>query len=97
VCYCEQCKKLPPPQTPAYWDKFNERVFYLWKLYDGIAKEKKPTSFFFANLGGGVHGGPNLAELGAFCAWFQADNQGRGVHCTPELRHRGLELGTLSV
>jgi hypothetical protein len=83
VCYCAVCKNLPPPGTPAYWEKFNERVFYLWKLYDGIAKEKKPTSFFFANLGGGVHGGPNLAELGAFCSWFQADNQGRGGEDAP--------------
>ena len=64
VCYCENCKDLPAPGTPAYWDKFNERVFYLWKLYDGIAKEKKPTNFFFANMGGDVHAGPNLSELG---------------------------------
>ena len=45
VCYCAQCRDLPPPGTPAYWDKFNERIFYLWKLYDSIAKEKKPATF----------------------------------------------------
>lgn len=83
VCYCNQCKQLPPPGTPAYWDKFNERLIYLWKLYDAIAKEKNASSFFFANLGGGVHAGPNLARLSEICAWFQADNQGRGGQDEP--------------
>ena len=31
----------------AYWDKFNERIVYLWKLYDSIAKEKKPVELLF--------------------------------------------------
>src|SRR5947208_3263814 len=39
-CSCNECKKLPPSGTLAYWEKFNERTIYLWKLYDGIAKEK---------------------------------------------------------
>lgn len=77
VCHCQECSKLPPAGTPAYWEQFNKRVFSLWKMYDDIAKEKKPSSFFFANLGGGVHGAPNLAELGKICTWFHADNQGR--------------------
>ena len=69
VCFCEQCRKLPASGTPAYWDKFNERTIQLWKLYDAIAKEKKPVNFYFANLGGfgiarcSVH----LAQLGEFC------------------------------
>jgi hypothetical protein len=83
VCYCEQCKNLPRSGTPAYWDKFNERVVYLWKLYDSIAKEKNPASFYFANLGGGIHSGPNLKQLGELCEWFQCDNQGRGGDDTP--------------
>ena len=83
VCYCVACKQLPPAGTPAYWDKFTERVLSLWKLYDGLAKEKKSSSFFFANMGGGVHAGPNLAQLGPICDWFQADNQGRGGQDEP--------------
>ena len=83
VCYCEQCRNLPRSGTPAYWDKFNERVVYLWKLYDSIAKEKNPASFYFANLGGGIHSGPNLKQLGELCEWFQCDNQGRGGDDTP--------------
>ena len=59
-----ECRKLPPPGTSAYWDKFNERVIYLWKLYDSIAKEKKPANFYFANLGGGIRGSANLVQAG---------------------------------
>jgi hypothetical protein len=83
VCHCEQCSKLPKSGTIEYWEKFNERVVYLWKLYDGIAKEKKHSNFFFANLGGGIRSTANLVELGELCEWFQCDNQGRGGDATP--------------
>ncbi len=76
-CHCAICSRLPPSGTPAYWRVFNDRVFEVWQKYDAIAKEKKPESFFFANLGGNVRGGPNLHRLGEIAAWFQADNQGR--------------------
>jgi hypothetical protein len=77
TCHCAICSKLPPADTPAYWRVFNDRVLELWQRYDAIAKKKKPDSFFFANLGGNVRGGPNLGRLGKIAAWFQSDNQGR--------------------
>jgi hypothetical protein len=83
VCHCEQCRNLPPSGTPEYWEKFNERTLYLWKLYDGIAKEKKPSNFYFANLGGGIRCTADLVKLGELCEWFQCDNQGRGGDDTP--------------
>jgi hypothetical protein len=83
VCHCEQCRNLPPSGTPAYWDKFNERTLYLWKLYDSIAKQKKPSNFYFANLGGGIRCTADLVKLGEQCEWFQCDNQGRGGDDTP--------------
>ena len=76
-CHCAICSKLPASGTPAYWRVFTDRVLELWAKYDAIAKEKKPDSFFFANSGGNVRGGPNLDRLGKIAAWFQADNQGR--------------------
>jgi len=76
-CYCAICSKLAPSGTPAYWRAFNDRLFELWARYDAIAKEKKPDSFYFANLGGNVHAGPNLDRLGKTAVWFQGDNQGR--------------------
>jgi len=83
VCHCEQCRTLPKAGTLEYWEKFNERVVYLWKLYDGIAKERKASNFYFANLGGGIRSTANLVELGELCEWFQCDNQGRGGDDTP--------------
>jgi len=76
-CHCSICSKLPMTGTPAYWRIFTDRVLELWQKYDAIAKEKRPDSFFFANCGGNVRGGPNLDRLGKVTAWFQADNQGR--------------------
>lgn len=76
-CHCAICSKFPGPGTPAYWRIFTDRVLDLWQRYDAIAKEKKHDSFFFANSGGNVRGGPNLERLGKVAAWFQADNQGR--------------------
>jgi hypothetical protein len=82
-CHCEQCRLLPAAGSPDYWDKFNERVVYLWKMYDAIAKEKKPDNLFFANLGGSIRATPNLKQLGEICWWFNCDNQGRGGDDTP--------------
>jgi len=76
-CHCAVCAKLPPSNTPAYWNVFNDRVLELWQKYDAIAKEKKRDSFYFANLGGNVRSGPNLDRIGRIAVWFQADNQGR--------------------
>lgn len=76
-CHCSICTRLPPSDTPAYWRVFTDRVLELWQKYDAIAKEKKQDSFFFANSGGNVRGGPNLDRLGKVAEWFQADNQGR--------------------
>jgi len=83
VCHCAICRKLPPSGTVEYWDKFNERTIFLWKLYDSIAKEKRAGNFYFANLGGGIRCSADLVELGELCEWFQADNQGRGGEDAP--------------
>ena len=32
--------RLPKSGTPAYWDKLNERIFYLWKLYDSSRRKR---------------------------------------------------------
>ena len=83
VCHCDRCRNLPQPGTVAYWEKFNDRTIYLWKLYDSLAKEKRPSNFYFGNLGGGIRSTANLVQLGEICEWFQADNQGRGGDDTP--------------
>ncbi|HEX3119073.1 MAG TPA: alpha-amylase family protein [Candidatus Acidoferrum sp.] len=82
-CHCSICKNFPPSGTPAYWDIFNDRMEFLWKTYDSLAKEKKSDSFFFANSGGGARSAMNLDRLGKLCDWFQGDNQGRGGQDEP--------------
>jgi hypothetical protein len=82
-CHCSVCKDLPPSGTPGYWDKFNDRMEFLWKTYDSLAKEKKSDSFFFANSGGGARSAMNLDRLGKISDWFQGDNQGRGGQDEP--------------
>jgi hypothetical protein len=83
ACHCPGCSKLPPSGTIEFWDKFNDRTIYLWKLYDSIAKEKRARNFYFANLGGGIRCSADLVQLGQLCEWFQCDNQGRGGDNTP--------------
>ncbi|MCW5978101.1 MAG: beta-galactosidase trimerization domain-containing protein [Bryobacteraceae bacterium] len=82
-CYCDVCRAQPPAGSPAYWDGFNERVLFLWRFFDGIAKEKRPDNLYFANLGGGIRATPNLKLLGEICEWFNCDNQGRGGEDAP--------------
>jgi putative glycosyl hydrolase-like family 6 (GHL6) protein len=83
ACYCARCKELPPPGTPAYWDKFNDRMQFLWKHYNTLVQEKAPQKFFFPNSGGSVRGSMNLSRLGEICEWYQSDNQGRGGEDAP--------------
>ena len=82
-CWCDQCRRLPRPGTVEYWDKFNERALWLWRLYDSIAKEKKPDSIYFGNLGGGIRATVDLSKLAPVCQWFNCDNQGRGGDTAP--------------
>lgn len=82
-CYCDRCRPLGESGTPAFWDKYNARVLELWKLYDGIAKEKKKGNLYFGNMGGSIHCTANLKLLGDHIEWFNCDNQGRGGDATP--------------
>jgi hypothetical protein len=82
-CYCAICRKLPPPETPAYWEKFNERMVYLWRYYDSLIQKTGKEKFFFPNMGGGVRAAMNLDEVGKIAQWFQGDNQGRGGEDAP--------------
>jgi hypothetical protein len=83
VCYCDECRKLAKPKSLEYWDQFTDRVISLWRLYDGIAKEKGPENLFFANMGGGIRATPNLKRLGQVSEWYNCDNQGRGGDGAP--------------
>ncbi len=82
-CYCVNCKDLPPYNSVEYWEKYTERVVYLWKLWDSIAKEKGLDNLFFANMGGAIESGPNMKALQDVAVWYNCDNQGRGGEFEP--------------
>ena len=82
-CACGVCRTLPPHGTLEHWEAFNRRTIELWRLYDGLAKAKKPSLFYFGNLGGGVRSTADLVSLGELADWFQCDNQGRGGDDAP--------------
>ena len=48
VCHCAECRKRGTYGAAGSWDIFNARVLELWKLYDGIAKEKKRENLYSA-------------------------------------------------
>ena len=92
VCYCQSCLAVyrdkvggtPPEQTDAtnplyrkYYDLFMDRVLEVWKLWDGVAKEKQSDSVYVGNLGGGIRVVKDVDKLAEVAGWFNADHQGR--------------------
>jgi len=92
VCWCDNCRKVyrekvggePPEHTDAasalyrkYYEVYMERVLAVWKLWDAVAKEKKPDSVYVGNLGGGIHTVKSVKALAQVAGWFNADHQGR--------------------
>lgn len=98
VCHCPACQKIyrdqtggvPPEATDAqspvyrkYYEASMDRIAQIWKLWDGIAKEKNPESVYVGNLGGGIRTVKDLKRLSEVAGWFNADNQGRWEQNTP--------------
>lgn len=91
VCYCENCRRLfdrlggvPPEETDAsdrpyrkYYQAYMDRVLEIWRLWDGIAREKNTQSVYVGNLGGGLDTVKDLKKISQVAAWFNADHQGR--------------------
>src|SRR3989441_92212 len=92
VCYCKSCVKVyekkvggvPPEETDAanplyrkYCEVFMDRVLEVWRLWDSVAKEKRPDSLYVGNLGGSIRTVKNVKKLSDVAGWFNADHQGR--------------------
>jgi len=79
-CWCQACRKIADPNTPAYVDAYQKRATELWNLYTGIAKQGRSDRFYTGNLTGGLRGGQlDLTELTKTAEVFLADNQNRGA------------------
>ncbi len=82
-CHCAACQAAPPPNTQAFYDRHLQRTLELWRLYTGIAREKKADNIYLGNLGWGISAQTNLHVLAAECLWFNCDNQGRPGDASP--------------
>jgi hypothetical protein len=78
-CYCSACQSAPEPDTQAFRERYLQRTLELWRLYDGIAREKSSDNIFLGNLGGGIGAQLDLKTLATECSWFNCDNQGRAA------------------
>jgi hypothetical protein len=92
LCYCENCKKLfmeryglelpkamtlSDPSYKAYVDFTQERLFELFRLWDGEIRKVSPYTRFIPNSGGGALCGLDMRWLGDNSDILFADRQSR--------------------
>jgi hypothetical protein len=92
MCYCEHCRQnfkvatgrdLPvtdDPQDPArrnyiLWRQ--QRLFELWRLWDGEIRKINPNAAFIANSGGGALSSLDMKTIGELAPVLFADRQAR--------------------
>ena len=92
MCYCEHCRKnfraaygmeLPrtsDPQDPArrnyiLWRQ--QRLFELWRLWDGEIRKINPRARFIPNTGGGALSELDMKTVGELAPMLAADRQAR--------------------
>jgi hypothetical protein len=92
MCYCEHCQKnfraasgheLPrttDPQDPgrrAYILWHQQRLFELWRLWDGEVRKINPDSCVIPNTGGGATSALDMQQIGELAPTLMADRQAR--------------------
>jgi Hypothetical glycosyl hydrolase 6/Beta-galactosidase trimerisation domain len=92
VCYCESCRaqfgkrygmdlpRTSDPQEPAYrnWIEWNgERLFELWRLWDGEIRKINPNARYIANSGGGSMTTLDMRTISQIAPTLFADRQSR--------------------
>ena len=92
ACYCQHCRanfkeasgfELPRtenPQDPArrayiFWRQ--QRLFELWRLWDGEVRKINPDSCVIPNTGGGALSGLDMRQIGELAPMLVADRQAR--------------------
>ncbi|HEV2690390.1 MAG TPA: alpha-amylase family protein [Bryobacteraceae bacterium] len=92
MCYCEHCRQnfkafcgrdLPRtnnPQDPPRRDYIlwrEQRLFELWRLWDGEIRKINPNASFIANTGGGALSSLDMTTVGELSHILFADRQAR--------------------
>ena len=92
MCYCEHCRTnfraaagldlprtLEPgdPTRRAYLLWRQERLFALWRLWDGAVRAINPDSCVIPNTGGGAASSLDMRRIGELAPTLMADRQSR--------------------
>jgi hypothetical protein len=92
MCYCEHCQKnfqafsgLPLPRTHDPQDPSRrqyilwrqQRLFELWRLWNGKIQHINPNASYIANAGGGALSELDMKTVGELAPTLFADRQGR--------------------
>jgi hypothetical protein len=98
MCYCEHCREnfhaysgldLPrtlDPQNPArraYILWHQQRLFELWRLWNGKIQAINPNASFIPNTGGGALSDLDMKTIGELAPTLVADRQGRSGSMAP--------------
>jgi hypothetical protein len=98
MCYCEHCQSnfktasgmdLPrtlDPQDPArraYMGWRQQRLFELWRLWDGEIQKINPSARYIPNTGGGASSDLDMKTIGALAPILFADRQARSGLTAP--------------
>ncbi|MEZ5400573.1 MAG: beta-galactosidase trimerization domain-containing protein [Bryobacteraceae bacterium] len=109
MCYCEHCQRnfkafsgldLPrtqDPRAPArrkYTVWHQQRLFELWRLWDGEIKKIRPEAAYIANAGGGALSELDMKTIGELAPTLFADRQARRGLMPPWMNGKnGKEYG----
>ena len=92
MCYCEHCQAnfkkasgfdLPRTNNPldparrAYIEWKQNRLFELWRLWDGEIRKINPGARFIPNTGGGATSEMDMKRVGQLAPTLMADRQAR--------------------
>jgi hypothetical protein len=98
VCYCQHCQEnfhkasrldLPRPNNPhdpsrrAYIEWKQNRLFELWKLWDGGIRKFDPDARYIPNTGGGATSELDMKRIGELAPTLFADRQARSGLAPP--------------
>ncbi len=98
MCYCEHCREnfhafsgmdLPRTQDPqnparrAYLVWHQQRLFALWRLWNGKIQQINPDASFIPNTGGGALSELDMKTIGELAPTLVADRQGRSGAMAP--------------
>jgi hypothetical protein len=98
MCYCEHCREnfrksagmdLPRTNDPrdpvkrAHQQWREQRLFELWRLWDGEIQKINPAARYIPNSGGGASGDLDMKTIGELAPILFADRQARSGMAAP--------------